>query len=103
MARLWQRKHMPGPERLRICRSSEWTIPSDAIRRNVLRLCAFWSSIGVYAGRLALSGSGLRERGPGVVARLGRYHVEFGGAHRVHPWPSVAAPGVEKGRLLGQV
>src|SRR3954465_1065032 len=47
--------------------------------------------------------SGLRERRPGVVARLGRQRVNLGRSHRVHPWPGVAAPGVEEGRLLGKV
>ena len=51
----------------------------------------------------ALGASGLRERRPGVVARLGRQRVELRRSHRVHPWPSVAAAGVEEGRLVGQV
>ena len=47
--------------------------------------------------------SRLRERRPGVVARLGRQCVELRRSGRVDPRPGVAAPGIEEGRLPGQI
>src|SRR5215510_1733220 len=54
------------------------------------------------AGRSA-SGSWLREWRPGVVAGLGGQHMELGRPNWIHPWPGVAASGIEEGRLLGPV
>ena len=45
----------------------------------------------------------LRERRPGVVARLGWERVELRRSGGIHPWPSVPAPGGKERRLLSQV
>jgi hypothetical protein len=53
-------------------------------------------------GSAPASGSRLRERRPGVVARLRRQRVELGRSGGINPRPSIT-PRFEEGRLLGQI